>query len=252
LVGDRIGFRFGRHCETWAVLFVQPQRRSAITVSNFGIFIGAAGLVLTASMIAVSPAALLLPCVFLAWPALAWCRVGRNGPTITVRSVFGSQQLEADRCLIGYRVKGGGRSAELTVYITDGVKTVNLAEHSPGSTGRAERDVARLTASLLDLGGGDTGARGTDELNGEAARPGARRPQGVVRSDLPETKARRTAAARRKVGRDRDQIDAGREYVRSYYGGRDWWASRRFWLRLVLIAGGALFYAAVIAVLVNR
>lgn len=180
---------------------------------------GVAGAGLTAPMVAVSPTALFLTCMFLAWPALTWRHIGRAGTIVTIRRVFGRRRLEADRCMIGYRIEGGSRRVEFKVYITDGVNTVDLAEHLPSGSGGTERDVARLTALLLDPGAGSTG------------------------------KVRSNSAARRKVEADRNQVEAGREYVRSYHGGKDWWASRRFWLPLVLMAGGALLYSTVAFVL---
>lgn len=206
-----------------AMLWVRPRRRTAVSISSWRILIGAVGVVVTIPIIVSSPVAALLACVFLSLPVLTWRHIGRTGRLVTVRRVFGSRQLEADRCTIGYRSEGGYRWAELTVYLTDGVRTVNLAEHPPYRAGPAERDVARLTALLLDPHPAGVGAAGT-------GRPG-------------------NVAARRRVEEDQKRIATGREYARAYYGGRDWWVSRKFWLTLVLLLGGALLYSTVMFVL---
>lgn len=238
-----------------AVLWVRQQRRSAVNVSNLGILVGVVGLALTAPVITVAPEVSVLTCIFLAWPVLGWRHIARTGTTITVRRAFGRRQLAADSSMIGYRFEGGYHWAEFKVYVTDGVNTVNLAEHfssHAGGTGGAQRDVIRLTAMLIDPGIGSSDTAGTALSHGRARSSEARHSQPVARADSSDDNVRRNAA-RAKVEADRDQIEAAgeavRTYARSYYDGRGWWVSRKFWLQFLLLAAVVLLYSTVMLVL---
>ncbi|HET9517062.1 MAG TPA: hypothetical protein VFO77_04990 [Actinoplanes sp.] len=195
---------------------MRPQRHDAVAVNGLAALTGLGGVAVSAMSIAITGGfAALLPCLMLAWPVLSWRHIYRDSATVTVRRIHGTRRLAADRCMIGYRYDSGQHWAQYTVYLTDGVDTVDLLEHFPYRTRPAERDVARLTGLLLAAAG-------------EHRRSGP---------DAPD------AAARRTVEQDRQQVAAGLVRARAYYGGKDWWVSRRFWWTVALGVGGALLYS---------
>lgn len=211
---------------------------------------GAFGLVACASKAADSHVAVFLTCVFLVWPAFVLRRVHRDGKTITIRTVSGTEHFVAKRCMIGLRIDGwpspGGHtrwsryppSVEYQVYITDGQRTRELTAYnakSRRSTRRVERDIPRLVALLLDPDPEEPGAGAMSGTNDPAVPPGTRRAR-HVRSSLSGTGAARNAAVMRIVEADREKMAAGWEGARSQRE-RIWRVNRKIWFGIGLVWG---------------
>jgi hypothetical protein len=75
-------------------------------------------------------------------------RFSSEGPHVVVRGVFMKPLVLPRDVAVGFITQGGGRSASLVIYLTDGRTKHEVIRAVPLGFGRAERLVARLRAAL--------------------------------------------------------------------------------------------------------